>query len=142
MRVTKVMREYIAEEVSKKFQKMIEETKANSISTKKEQEFNNRVNELRERWEKEFSDLMEEYDIVACWQGRDHVRVDNCGCNLRHEKGENLDQTIRKLKERERIAIQQIQLQLELNGASLLELNNLIDNAWMMGEPRKEFKNK
>lgn len=142
MRVTKVMREYIAEEVNKKFQKMIEETKANSISTKKEQEFNNRVNELRERWEKEFSDLMEEYDIVACWQGRDHVRVDNCGCNLRHEKGENLDQTIRKLKERERIAIQQIQLQLELNGASLLELNNLIDNAWMMGEPRKEFKNK
>lgn len=129
MRVTKLIKEYVMEEVHAKYQKQIDKAIAEAISTQKEREFNEEVEAMRELWEQNFTDLMRKYDIVDCFEGREHVRTSSCSCNLHHKDIDKNEKEVRKLKRQEVEAIQKILLNLELGGATLNELNEMIANA-------------
>lgn len=129
MRVTKLIKEYVMEEVHAKYQKQIDKVIEESVSTQKEREFNEEIKAMRELWEQDYINLMEKYGIVGSFEGLEHVRVNYCGCGLHHKDIDENRKEVRKLKRQEQDAIQKILLNLELGGATLNELNEMIANA-------------
>lgn len=129
MRVTKLIKEYVTEEVHAKYQKQIDKVIAEAISTQKEQEFNEKAEALRKLWEQDFINLMKDYDIVGRFEELEYVRISRCGRSLCHKDIDKNEKEVRKLKRQEVEAIQKILLNLELGGATLKELNEMIANA-------------
>lgn len=129
MRVTKLIKEYVMEEVHAKYQKQIDKVIEEAVSTQKEREFNEEVDAMRELWEQNYIDLMKKYGIVGSFEGLEYVRVSRCGCGLHHKDIDENRKEVRKLKRQEQDAIQRILLNLELGGATLNELNEMIANA-------------
>lgn len=128
-RVTKTVKEYIVREVSKKYDTKIEDLRNNHPATIETKEFEKAIQEIAKTANTKAQEYLAKYHITNMY-GRE--LIDSFGSNayhFRHEQENELRNKISELQDARAKAIENILLNLELGGATLNELNEMIANA-------------
>lgn len=129
MRVTKTVKEYIVREVSKKYDTKIEDLRNNHPATIEKKEFEKAVQEIAKTANAKAQEYLAKYHITNMF-GKE--LIDSFGSNtyhFRHEQENELHNKISELQNARAKTIENILLNLELGGATLNELNEMIADA-------------
>lgn len=117
MRVTKLIREYVAKEVEKKYSEKEKEIRKTYKTAETESNFNKKLDELLVKWNDEMRNLMNECGIVSTYgAGREFVKADHAGYGLRAEIYMAEKKALNELFDKKESAIENILITLELGG--------------------------
>lgn len=117
MRVTKLIKEYVAKEVGKKYEEQEKKIRETYKTTETESNFNKKLDELLIKWNDEMQNLMNECGIISTYgRGREFVKADHAGYGLRAESYIAEKQALNEFFEKKESAIENILITLELGG--------------------------
>lgn len=129
MRVTKIVKEYIIKEVSKKYDTKIKDLRNNHPATIETKEFEKAIQEIAKTANAEAQEYLTKYHIINKYGKALIEGFGSSSYHFRHDQEDELRSKINELQDARAKAIENILLNLELGGATLNELNEMIANA-------------